>query len=71
MKIGKLDVELVEHEVLGEIFRIKAKGTTKESCFEVKNNTLYLRVSKQTALLLADHIDRELNRETGWEDSDE
>lgn len=76
MKIGKLRVELVNDPKLGQIFKISAQnkvtGKNTVSLFDIKQfkdgDAVYLRISKNTALLLADYIDQELNDETNWKD---
>lgn len=67
MKLGKLNVELVSHEIMGEVFRIKAKNPKESYHFKVEAEQLVLYVSKSTALLLSDYIDNTLNDETKWE----
>jgi aminopeptidase-like protein len=76
MKMGKLDVNMFDDPKLGRHFTIKCRNKdTKDKeafYFDVKKmadgDELVLNITKQTALLLADYIDEQLNDETNWKE---
>jgi aminopeptidase-like protein len=76
MKMGKLDVNMFDDPKLGRHFKIKCRNKdTKDKAafyFDVKKmadgDELVLNITKQTALLLADYIDEQLNDETNWKE---
>jgi len=62
MMVGKLSVMLEKHPTLGEIFVIRANGNNAY-VFDISGDQMVLRVTKDTALLLSQLIDEELNHQ--------